>query len=233
MPSTQGHPPGSSRRGGRARSLTGAQITEAALHLVNTEGLESLSTRRLAEQLGVGQMTLYGYVRTKDEIIDGVGDFVLSVLTADVRTEGSWPDRLTSAFRNVYATFRRHPAGIDILLAPQSRGGPKLEQVWDVLLGDLRAAGFTDAQAITAITTLTSYVIGFAWAEVARVRRQAMYGSPSTPPELVPNLATATAAWAGRTSEQTFEQGLEVIINGLRECLEPRQVPAPKALDTR
>src|ERR1700747_1153404 len=76
------------RRTGPPPSLTMDQIVDAALPVIADGGMAALTTRRLAAQLGVGQMTLYSYARTKDELIDRVAEGALRALLADMDPTG-------------------------------------------------------------------------------------------------------------------------------------------------
>ncbi len=91
----------------RTKSLDVDQIAAAALELVDREGADALTIRRLAEELGVGAMTLYGYVRTKEEIAEQLTELALREL--QIPTTGEWDERLGRLFRNLRELLWRHP----------------------------------------------------------------------------------------------------------------------------
>src|SRR6201988_2623468 len=91
------------RRTGPPPSLTMDQIVGAALTVIADGGIAALTTRRLASQLGVGQMTLYTYARTKDELIVRATEGALRALFAHMVTTGDWP----CSFRLASTAFRR------------------------------------------------------------------------------------------------------------------------------
>src|SRR5207237_9092478 len=84
--------------GPRAR-LSPDQVAAAALELLDREGLEALSMRRLAEQLGVGTMTLYGYFRSKDELLDAVIDAAVAH-REPFAFEGPWQEQIRRLIRD-------------------------------------------------------------------------------------------------------------------------------------
>jgi TetR/AcrR family transcriptional regulator, tetracycline repressor protein len=207
------------RKGGRPRSLTRDQIVDAALEVVDTEGLEALTVRRLAEHLRVGQMTLYGYFRTKDEIVDALGARVLGDLATTIQGEGQWPDRLAEAFRGIRTAMLRHPAASAFLLSTQGTHGPELDRVRDVLIGVLLEAGLSPRRAVDAIAVLSSYVIGWASVESTHARRHPDHEQLDRIAHLdaaaYPHLAAVWDTWTRRTDESAFETGLLLLIDGL------------------
>jgi AcrR family transcriptional regulator len=190
---------------------------------VDTEGIDGLTVRRLAERLGVGQMTLYGYFRTKEEIVDRLGARVLGDLAADLSADGRWDQRLAEDYRRIRATLRRHPAAGAFLVSPHATHGPELDRVRDTLLGLLLGAGFDPAGAVAAIAVLTSYVVGFSQVEAARAARdpadEQLIGLPHLDHNAYPHLASVAEHWADRTGEHAFETGLNFLIDGLRRSL--------------
>ena len=101
---------------GRKPKLSRDQLAAAAIRLCDTEGIEALSMRRLATELGVGTMSLYHYVRTKDELFTLVFDEIAAELL--VPDEESFPEQWREAVallaRRSLAALRRHPWALDI-----------------------------------------------------------------------------------------------------------------------
>jgi len=89
--------------------LTRARIIEAGLAIVDEEGLDALSMRRLGRQLGVEAMSLYHHVRDKDDVVNGINLLVLSRLDTD--TEGlDWPEALMAFAERLYAAYLPRPS---------------------------------------------------------------------------------------------------------------------------
>ena len=103
------------------RSLSREGIARTALELVDAHGVEALSMRRLATELGVGTMTLYGYFRSKDELVAAVVD--AATAEAPVRVaDGPWRDQLRELMLGVRRTLAEHPSGVELRLrGPSSR----------------------------------------------------------------------------------------------------------------
>src|SRR5438132_8355656 len=100
--------PQRSRRTG-ARRLTLDAIVDAAAALIDAEGFQALTMRRIAEECGVGVMTLYGYVRTKEEILGALSDRLLGEVELPSKRGRPWTARVADVFRSVHRVFSAHP----------------------------------------------------------------------------------------------------------------------------
>jgi AcrR family transcriptional regulator len=206
------------RRGGLSRR----QIARAALEIVDSEGLDGLTMQRVAEAVGAGTMTLYGYVRSKDELLDAVVD--AAVEDAEPPTgEGSWRERLGELARVAHHMLTRHPALVQVRMAqPVLR--PESLRFGEAAMGILDDAGFESREAAQAFRLLFTYVFGFAGLSpeqtAERARREAAAAIAMLPPEQYPNLSRAAAeASAAMAGEEQFEYGLERILDGLEAQL--------------
>ena len=97
------------------RKFTEAQLHEAALAIVDREGLPALTMRRLAEALGTGAMTLYNYVAGKE----GLEELVVAAIVAEVRLPDPTDDWQQDAYAIANAMWqgvRAHPAAIPLVL---------------------------------------------------------------------------------------------------------------------
>jgi AcrR family transcriptional regulator len=90
--------------------LSFERIVDAALAMVDRDGLDSLTVARLAKELQVGEMTLYGYIRTKEEILDALGDSLIGRLPARAHDPGrDWADQVVELFVEVHDLLATHP----------------------------------------------------------------------------------------------------------------------------
>src|SRR5690606_5139758 len=89
--------------------LTRARIVEVATAIIDAEGLDALSTRRLATELDVRAPSLYNHFRTKEEILDAVGDAIIAEVDLTVLGRAPWPDALRSWARGYRAALVAHP----------------------------------------------------------------------------------------------------------------------------
>lgn len=205
-------------------ALSLAAIVDAAEELVAAEGIEGLSMRKLAKTCGVGAMTLYGYVPTKDDLLGALADRLLADLAVPGPTDGDWAYRIAAVFHALRRAFLDHPALLPIA-AGHRVGGLTAYRGAEIVLGALREAGLDDGQSISAFTALTSFTVG-------ACQRQVGLTGPavSTRPRLpvgatLPNQESDhVARLAGRLAAPDFEvefsAGLDLLITGLRGWLE-------------
>jgi len=125
-------------RGARKPRFTRDDIAAAAIRIADDEGFDAVSMRRLAAELDAGTMTLYHYVRTKDELLTLVVDAFLAevVVPADQALPSDWREAITLIARRTRDALRRHPWILDITDDPSI--GPNamrhFDQSWQALL---------------------------------------------------------------------------------------------------
>ena len=143
---------------GPAPSLSREQITSAAVTLADTQGIEAVSMRALAVQLGVGAASLYRYVARKDELIELMVD---AVMGNDLEFEicGDWRDDLRSFAHGLRAMTLRHP-----WMAVPSAGlpnfGPNMAQCYEQVLSTIDGLGLEIDEMLVMIETLDAFVRG-------------------------------------------------------------------------
>jgi TetR/AcrR family transcriptional regulator, tetracycline repressor protein len=204
-------------------TLSRQRVIEAALGLVDTEGLEALTMPALAAQLGVGTMSLYRHVDDKDDLINGMAAAVLGAVTVPPGAPDDWEGRVVGYLRSLRSEALRHPALALILADRAVAADPILEQL-DENLGILRAAGFSDVNAVRAFYSLLSYVFGFLLWELPRVQLQSpeSYERAWTAavdgldPEAYPNIHALRAELRTSASTEQFEYGLSRLVSSLR-----------------
>jgi AcrR family transcriptional regulator len=127
---------------------------ETALRLADAGGIESLTMRRLARELGVEAASLYHHVRNKDEILDGLVELV-SAEMAPLTADADWRTAMRDRSRDVRVVLRRHPWAVS-LMASRASGGPATLGHLDAGIGCLRGAGFSVPMAGHAISVIDS-----------------------------------------------------------------------------
>jgi TetR/AcrR family transcriptional regulator, tetracycline repressor protein len=134
--------------GERAR-LSKSAVTERALKLADADGLDALTIRKLAQDLGVTPMALYWHFRSKEDLLEGVAGRLWGEI--DVRTNPSapWPAQLRGLMESLVKVLRAHPAAPQLLLAHEKQNAAALRAI-ELTLGILRDAGF-DPQHASAI----------------------------------------------------------------------------------
>ena len=199
----------------RPKSLQNAEIAAAALAILDREGLAALSMRSVAEELGVGTMSLYRYVTDREHLERLVVELVLQDLDLRLPVGLSWRRQATLLLTRARAQARRHPAAIPLLL--MHRQSSEQSTRWgEALLAALSSAGFRGDPRVIAFRTLLSYLFG-----ALQVDQLGPLSGPGTAQlaQLAPDafpLLRATARDAQRIDAHVeFERGLEVILRGL------------------
>lgn len=96
--------------GARQPSLSRDLIAQTAVEIADREGFEAVSMRRIAEKLGAGTMTLYHYMRTKDDLLALMDDAIMAeALVPDGQLAADWRGALTTIARRFRDAFLRHP----------------------------------------------------------------------------------------------------------------------------
>ena len=140
--------------------LTRPQVVAAAVELADRDGIESISMRRLAQELGVEAMSLYTHVRNKDDLLDGMTDAVIAEIPLSAGG-ASWKVWLRQVALDARLVMLRHPWAPGKIETRTSPGPAALAYI-NAILGTLREGGFTIAQTHQAIHILGSRALGFA-----------------------------------------------------------------------
>ena len=165
-PSDDSRSSGTRRRPGPAPTTSREQILTAALRIVDEEGLERLTMRRLGAELGTDPMTVYHYVPDKAALFDGLVERVFSEVELP-RPDGRWDDSFRALARAFRQTLLRH-ANVVVLVGTRP---PISEAAFDLVEAATRpllAAGFTEEQAADGVDCLGRLVIGHALTEAGR-----------------------------------------------------------------
>jgi AcrR family transcriptional regulator len=143
---------------GRA-PLTRDRVLRAAIHLADESGIESLSMRKLGQELGVEAMSLYNHVANKDDILNAIVDMVVSQFELPSR-DVEWKAALRQSARSAYEVLIRHPWAASLMLSSSRVSQARLRYM-DALLGTLRGAGFSAELTDHAYHALDSHIMGF------------------------------------------------------------------------
>ncbi|MBB5956428.1 AcrR family transcriptional regulator [Saccharothrix tamanrassetensis] len=194
----------------RPKSLTPEDLAAAALAVIDREGLPGLSMRAVAQELGMGTMSLYRYVSERTELEALVLDLVLS--TVDIRPpESSWQNQIVALVERVRDAVARHPNVIPLTMAHRHRS-PALLRWSESVLEVLSANGFTGARRVVALRCLIGYLIGAMQLEhlgpLSGTGTAVMAGRTEFP-------LLAETATAARSLGDEFHHGLAVVVRGL------------------
>jgi AcrR family transcriptional regulator len=193
----------------------------AAIALADEGGIESLSMRRLALELGVEAMSLYHYVANKRELLDGMLDLVFGEMGLPSE-EGDWRSALRASAISAHHVLLSHPWACRLLMSPTGPSPARLRWMNGVL-GRFRAAGFSPEMTHHAYHALDSHIVGFTlwvlpYLALARERpdlaQELLAEMPLDElPHLAEHIGVHLSDRAADTSE--FDYGLELILDGL------------------
>jgi AcrR family transcriptional regulator len=232
-PSVWARPP----RAGRS-TLTREQIVAEALRLLDTEGIDALSMRKLGAGLGVGATSLYWHVANRDELIELVIDQMFGELDLpDAGEARHWRTAVEGYARSMRATALRHPWVVSVLgHMVAGYPGPNLTRSTEHMLGVLEVAGFPVREAERALTTVSSYVTGVAMSEAAWRNWLARHGqsqlewadenlrAAEQATEGHPRLREVVTGYEGVDPQQSldddFDYGLARVLDGLQGRLD-------------
>jgi AcrR family transcriptional regulator len=232
--------PAAAPRGkGRRSALTREQILAAAVAIIDAEGVEALTMRRLGQVLNRDPMAIYRHAPDKDALLDGVVDQVAAELLTpagsdtdgDASRDGDWASEL----RRTAHTFRRvalaHPKVVPLLLTRPLSGPLALRPLGTLqLLEDLielfSAAGFDEQGALHAARLFTGFLYGHVLHELQEqiqnpdetddLLRLGLHRLPLTQ---FPRLRSLAAVLATYDSATELDEGLNIVIAGLRSQL--------------
>jgi TetR/AcrR family transcriptional regulator, tetracycline repressor protein len=214
------------RRAGRPRageeSLTRGRILEAALSLVDEGGIEALSMRRLAKDLGVDPMAIYHHVPNKRALLSALIEEVFSRMPVPESGEtGDWRERVESWARAFRDVGRAHPKLVPHLASyPEAATEATLEST-EELYAAFEAAGMMPGQIFGAVGVVVDYLNGFALAEASGVlgapdeHREMLSMLDARPQDQLPAMRRTLAALSVEDLGTDFEFGLEVVLAGL------------------
>jgi len=204
--------------------VTRERAVRVAIGRADANGIESLSMRKLAAELGVEAMSLYYHLRNKSDLLDAMLDAVYAEFDTPTR-EDQWRDAMSRRARSMRAVWARHSWALEIG-ARTSPGSATLRHL-DAAIGCLRAAEFSMVMIGHALSVLDSYVRGFAQEEIGLPLDSSGGITPATEDiiaqqqrmaEDYPNLAAMAAELImqpGYAYGNEFEFGLTVVLDGI------------------
>jgi AcrR family transcriptional regulator len=146
--------------GARRPRFSREQIAAAALAIADAEGFDAVSMRRVAADLGAGTMTLYHYVRTKDELVALMDDVLMgTALVPDAELPAEWRAALTMVAHKTREAIGQHPWALVSLR--EAAMGPNAMRHFEQSLAALREVGLDYASKIEILAIVDDYVHGY------------------------------------------------------------------------
>ncbi len=208
------------------------QVLRAALAIVDLEGVEALSMRRLGRALGRDPMAVYRYAATKTALLDGVVELVLSELSVDA-TDEDWQSQLREVARRFRAIAVAHPHVVPLLVTrplatPLALRPHGTLRPLEATLALLMRSGFRDVDALHVYRLFFGFLDGHILNELQELvdnpeetddlLRLGLHRLPIKEFPLLRALAPALASYDGAAE---LERGLDILLSGLQTQLTP------------
>jgi AcrR family transcriptional regulator len=211
--------------------LSKQAVVQRALALADADGLDALTIRRLATELGVTPMALYWHFRNKEELLAGLADQVWSELDTDVDAAQPWHQQLRGLLESLLAVLRRHPCASQLIMEGEKQSS-SMQIASETALEVLHQGGFGPEQAAeitrNALWTGLALVMsepGFhpelTAAEIAEKQRQNRVRMALLPPDQFPRLVEAAEPMCRCDPDFHYSFGVDLFIAGVR-ALAPR-----------
>jgi TetR/AcrR family tetracycline transcriptional repressor len=172
------------------------EVLAAALDLLDEVGLDALTTRKLAEKLGVQPGALYRHFDSKRSLLNAMVARLTVEASIEGEPPGDWAGMLRYAAMGARATMLTRRDGARLMATYLVPADDTAQQFWHRLIGALAAAGIPTADAMVAVDTVFAYVNGFA------IEEQARDGHPAEPGQRA-------------LRDKAFQAGLDLIIAGV------------------
>ena len=221
------------RRRGDDQLLSREQIVAEAIKLLDAEGLDALSMRKLGARLNAGATSLYWHVANKDELIELVIDEVYGEIeVAAIERGEDWRAAIAHTAHSIRNTILRHSWFVSVLgEAGLASFGPNTMRMMDSILAVLEAGGFSLEEADQALNAVAAYTVGMAASEAASLNSltrsglteeewvQGMWEPLQQVARPYPRLLTLFDRQRNpdpeSTRQDTFEYGLDRVLDGL------------------
>jgi AcrR family transcriptional regulator len=222
----------SQRPAGESPSITVERIVRAATRLADREGVEKISMRSLASELGCGVMSVYHYVPSKADLLDLLLDAAMGGVELPEQPSGDWRADLHTVGVRTRACLKRHPWLTGLLHSRPAFGPNRLAQ-FEFSLAAVAGLGLDIATMHRMVASVFVYTMGFVMLELseAEALRRARYGkSKAVPPYIRRLIATGAFPHLERllresdgppTGDATFGDGLELVLEGMAALLKP------------
>jgi AcrR family transcriptional regulator len=215
-------------RGRAAQGLTRDEVIRAALEVADAEGFEAVSMRNVAQRLGVGTMTLYSYVTSKEDVLDLMFDEVMRELFVPEPQPADWREALSQIARRTRDVWLGHP-WMATSMGERSGFGPNSMRHVEQSLAAIRGLGVEGVEAFMILAAVDDYTLGHALRQVgmqqslrreginAQEWRDAMepYFRDMIETGDFPHLAALADEDWDMLNEERFEAGLAWVLDGI------------------
>jgi TetR/AcrR family transcriptional regulator, tetracycline repressor protein len=216
------------RGAGQRAGLTRESVLAAARRIADEEGVDRLTMRRLASELGVVPNALYTYVPHKEALLDALVDDLLADIDPGEAAEGDWRDGLVKVMDSSRRLLLAHPRLVPVFLARPGLG-PNAARLGEITFGLLRRGGVEGERAVEAFRILLIYSLGFAAFQAPRLEvdspartRRARAAFAALPEDRYPQMRQLAEPLAAPTTDHHFHTGLRWLLDGISKDRDPR-----------
>ena len=199
--------------------LSRDRIVTAALALIDAVGLGDFTTRALGKKLGCEAMAIYNHFASKEELLDGVADRLMS--KTEIPEEGTWRERARGLANSYRALARIHPHAFP-LLATRRGTLPSAYKLYDAAFAATMAEGLDAFSVACMFRALAQYCTGTALYEINTTAFYAHGGISEPPPDVAdqfPSLASVAAYFTPAHFDALFVFGLEAMFDGFERAI--------------
>jgi AcrR family transcriptional regulator len=208
--------------------LSRRRILDAALAVIDAEGFEALTIRRIASELAVAPMALYTHFRNKEELLTGLLDLVAGEVSPPDTAARDWKREVARLARDMRRTFLAHPGLVAVVATHEPLASPNVLRVLEGVLALLRRSRFDDETAAAAFYPVFVYTMGFVSQEVARLpegevtpveqadaERMMRVQFESLPIDRFPLIVELAPHLARCSNDAFFDYGLDCLLLGI------------------
>jgi AcrR family transcriptional regulator len=214
--------------------LSKERTLEVALAVADADGIEAVTMRRLARELGVEAASLYHHVHGKDEILDGLVEAVATEIELPAPS-ADWRQAISQRAHHTRASLRAHPWAVS-LMASRTTPGPATLRLLETGIRCFREGGFSIALAAHAVSAIDSFVHGFVLQEVnlpfrdesqlVAMTTAIMEAFPAAEFPYLFEMTVEHVLQPGYDYGKEFDSGLKIVVDGLEALLAPQPHPA-------
>ena len=216
--------------------LSKSAVVAQAMALADAEGLEALTIRRLATELGVTPMALYWHFRNKEELLTGLAEQLWSEIDTDLDPAAPWPAQLRGLLESLIHVLRAHPSASELLIVGEKQSTAALEAN-EAALEVLHRAGFDPrhASAIARSALWTGLMLAMAEpgrdpsmdeAERTEHQRRKMVSLAMLPPDRYPRLVEAAVPLtACDDPDFHYQFGIDLFLHGVEAMAAAQREP--------
>ncbi|MDX3749201.1 TetR/AcrR family transcriptional regulator C-terminal domain-containing protein [Streptomyces sp. NBC_01390] len=206
---------------GRRLGLTREKVIAAAVKVIDREGPDSFSLRRLATELDVEVMSLYNHVPNKDALLDGVAEMLLARIDFSGAVTGTWQDRIRAHAAAFRTAAKQHPKAFQLVCTRPTQSPAALESIRSAL-GAITEFGLAPEEQVHVLRSYVAFLVG----TIMRELGSAITVGTVEPDQVQqrideitatgdPLLASTAPYLAVSDHDVEFEYGIELLITGL------------------